>query len=244
MNDFDHDNLKPAAVTPEDEPPTMPLIGGIVRPDGLPEAADLDLGAIKSSNPMLNQGTMLIVGAFVIAAVLLLAMKLGVGSGGDTSANREFVQKIEQTLIQLNNRDAISPDSPFHSASIQKIRQDADAIGKIFDIDYTQKQVPIEYVKKNPFRLAIVHAATPDGPVVQVDNRALQRQRQLESEFARLKLQTVMKGRPNVAIINDEICREGQKIGSFTIARIDGLTVSLTAEGHTFTLEMDSGPRR
>ncbi len=248
MNDMAFDKPKQSAERTasvvEDEAPTMPLLGGIVRPEGLPEAADLEITAIKPANRMFSQGTMLVVAAFVVAAGLLLVMKMGSGTGIDAGADREIVQKIEQTLIQLSSPEAMSPDAPLHARHIQSIRDDAGELGRMFNVDYTQKQVPIEYVKKNPFRLAMVHVATEGGPMVQIDTGAAQRLAKLQAEFAKLRLQTIMKGRPNVAVINDEICREGQKIGPFTIAKIESLSVKLTAEGQEFTLQMDSGPRR
>lgn len=229
------------AVVPEDEAPTMPLLGGIVRPEGLPEAADLDLTALKSPGRTLNQGTMLIVAAFAVAAGSVWAMKMG-SSASAAPGDPEIDKKFEQTLIQLTNPDAISPDSGLHPANLKSIPASAEDISRRFATDYTQRQVPIEYVKKNPFRLALVKAPQDDGPVVAVDNAAAQRLKALQAEFNKLKLQTIMRGRPNVAVINDEICREGQKVGTFTIARIDQLSVELTAENQTFTLKMDTGP--
>lgn len=235
------DNTKRGAAAPiDDDAPTMPLMG-VMKADALPDAADLDVTAVKSPNRMLNQGTMIVIAAFVVGAGSIYAMRIAqAGTSGGVAS--EVEQKIEQTLIQLSNRQLISPESGVHGDHIAWVRDGGQAILKLLQDDGVEKQVPIEFVKKNPFRLAVVAKATlPDEPVVAVDTAAIQRIRKAREEFAKLRLQTVMKGRPNAAVINDEIYREGQKIGLLTVTRIDPLSVTLSVEGQDFVLKMNRG---
>jgi len=108
--------------------------------------------------------------------------------------------------------------------------------------DPVGKQVALKDVKKNPFVMpevekpveTIVAPATSKAAAKPVRNRVAE----LTRELSTLKLQTVMQGRHPMAIVNNEIVKPGQKLGSFTVTVIADRTVRLSSEGHEFVLGM------
>jgi len=115
----------------------------------------------------------------------------------------------------------------------------------MFATDPTNQQVPLEYVKKDPFEVAIrrptpeVDHGANDRLAARRAAEAKERQRKKITEQAeRLELQTIMKGRVPVAIIDGEVLRVGQNIGDFTVTQIKDLNVTLEAEGYEFILSI------
>jgi len=53
-------------------------------------------------------------------------------------------------------------------------------------------------------------------------------------------VQSIMRGKTPVAIIDGELYKVGQSLGSFTIRAISELTVTIEADGHRFDLSMAS----
>lgn len=79
--------------------------------------------------------------------------------------------------------------------------------------------------------------------------KAEARRQELLTGIDHLRLQSVMGGRVPLARISDRTVRVGDVVGEFfTVTGIEGRTVSVEADGQTFTLTMeekkDSGPRR
>lgn len=218
---------------------TMSLMGGIVRPEGLPEA-DLNLGE-RSGGRLLGQGTLLLLIVFVIAAGTIYAMHLTKGDlkSGSKSV-KEVEARIEQALAKLNKPEAMRSDDPLAPANLTALFQDTGSIVAMFSTDMTQRQVPIEFIKKDPFELSV--AKDDQKAPVRNDSesarQARDRKQRIEMEFAQLKLQTVMQGRVPVAVVNGQFTRVGQTLGSFVVKAIDGTSVKLEVDGQIFELQM------
>jgi len=122
------------------------------------------------------------------------------------------------------------------------MNKDTDAILAMFSRDLSDKQVPIEYIKKNPFRLSLPEPETteqeaddqPDGP----SEREL-KLKKLNKQLKKLELQSIMGGGQPVAVINGNLYQRGDTVGSFTLAEVSRLKVTLKAAGETFSLTME-----
>jgi hypothetical protein len=109
-------------------------------------------------------------------------------------------------------------------------------------------QIPSDRLAKNPFELGTV------GPAPLSEDRSLadaqrqaelarqateERRQKIQTSLAGLQLRSVMEGRVPIARINEQTCRIGDTVGEvFTVTRIDGRSVELTADGQTYTLAM------
>lgn len=134
-----------------------------------------------------------------------------------------------------------------HAADHQKILKDLAA-------NHAARQVPMEEVQKNPFRLADVTSSGPlaFGPDPRETQRASadrakreaeQKRTKIRSALANLKVNGVIGGSSPVARISGEAVRVGDTIGEepaiFTVKAIHGRSVELVCEHETFELHMD-----
>ncbi|MCE9591364.1 MAG: hypothetical protein K8S99_12660 [Planctomycetes bacterium] len=224
-----------------DNPQSLPLMAGVARPEGLPEANDFDLEA-KPARKGVSQGTLLILGVLVIGAGALFLMRSTQGEIM-AAAGSEVEAKVEQALARLSNPQSLSVQDPLSKTNVNALFRDTDTIVAMFSADPSTHQVPLEYVQKNPFELALgkssSESAAPGAAAVRDDGHM----RRLQIELKTLKLQTIMGGARPVAVINGELYQPGQKIGSFTVRSIEGMKAVLTAEGETFTMSMEAPPK-
>lgn len=237
MSDRNNNSLSDNSI--DESNVTMPLLaGGMARPEGMPEANDFDDG--KPARKGLSQGTMLLIGLLVTSAGALYLMRSTQGEILGT-AGSEVEAKIEQALARLSNPHALSSTDTLAKNNVNALFKDTNNIVAMFAIDPSTRQVPLEFVQKNPFQLSIARAAeTGSSAPTAVNNDA--RTRKLEAELKALKLQTIMGGTRPVAVINGELYQPGQQVGSFTIKTIAGMAVQLEADGATFVMKMeDSG---
>ena len=218
---------------------TMSLMGGVV--EGLPEAggADFDEPPKRKS---LSHGTLLVLGAMLVGGGSLYAMRAT--QGGEDAGSKEVEARIEQALAKLSNPASMGKDDPLSPQNINGLFKDTDAIVESMSFDLTARQVPIEFVKQNPFVLPIEKSAVAAKGDVKpvVDRRDEVRRKKLATEFKDLKLQTVMDGRVPIAIINGQLLQSGQTIGSFTVKSIYGTNVQLEAGSELFLLSMEEKP--
>jgi hypothetical protein len=127
------------------------------------------------------------------------------------------------------------------------------------------QQVPAEEVQKNPFsmvesKLALAPAAdtTPSStePGLSPEERLARqqeekrrqeeqaRQQEILSKLASLQIHGIMTGDSPVARIGDETVRVGDTVaGMFTVAAIEGRSVTLEADGKTYSLSLDDRGR-
>lgn len=233
-----------------DEPQSIPLMGGVARPEGIPEATDLDLDSGASPSRSVSAGTLIILGVLVVAAGSLYAMRLSQQDlAAGTAAAKDVEAKVEQALAKLTQPQAMAPDDPLAKRNLDALFRDTDSIISMFASDMTKRQVPIDYVQKNPFVMPLTRepepVVAPNGmPAPVVERRDDGRLKKIQAEVKELKLQTVMEGRVPVAIINGGFVQVGQKVGSLVLKSLDSKTrsVELEWENQTFKLTMEEKP--
>lgn len=228
---------------PQDESEkSLSLMGGVVGPEGLPEASDFN--APPEGKRGISHGTLLILAVMIVAACTLYVMRHGQVDMTTSPGAREVEAKIEQALAKLSKPDALSPDDPLVQSNLKTLFRDTNAIVAMFSRDVSQRQVPIDYIKKNPFVMPSYRVAAPSatGSPDRGERNETAQHRKMLAEFKELKLQTIMKGRVPIAVINGQFLQIGQSMGVFKVKSINGLTVQLEAGGETFTLTMEEKP--
>lgn len=224
--------------TADDHPQTMSLMTGVAS-GGAGGLSDADLlGVDANQGSRLNQSTMVLIAVAIVAAGSLYLMRLTQGDLSAGTSNKVEI-KIEQALAKLTQPAALAKDDPLQRARIQALFSDTDTIVAMFAADTSAHQVPVEYVKKNPFELAGTDTGTG---VVAIDTSARDHARRIQAlrqDLAKLSLQTIMvSGNRNVAVINGEFYQPGEAIGEFTIVSMDTMTVNLQAAGEMFQLTL------
>lgn len=217
-----------------------PLTGGVVGPEGLPELDGVGVADSGGRKQVLTQGTMLILIVFVISAGTLYGMRLSQRETGVSASTRNAEAQIDKALQKLASRGNTTSNSSDDLNQLDKLFQDTKSIRDIFNNDPTERQVPAEYVKKNPFVLPDyrpVEAPIKD-PEEEKNKARTKLLAGLNRELNRLVLQSIMQGPRPVAIISGQMVQPGQDIGSFTVNTIHDLWVELTSEGESFSLRM------
>ena len=215
----------------EDESRSMSLMSGVAQPDHAePGVLGLDTGEDDASGSKLPQSTLLILAIVVVAGGALWFMRMSQSDLGEDRIDAEVRAKIDQAVAKFSNRDAMSPDDPLNPANIDELFADTESVVAMFATDYTQNQVPVEYVKKNPFVLDRPEAPEPEASPK--DDRDLERQYQQwlterRREIQRLNLEAVMGGTNPVAIVDGESVQVGQRLGNFEVVAIEGQTMRL-----------------
>ena len=216
----------------DDSPATMSLMSGVAKPDNAdPGVLGLDTGEGEgATGSKLPQSTLLIVAIVVVAGGALGFMRMSQSNVGEDRIDAEVRAKIDQAVAKFSNRDAMSPDDPINPANIDELFADTESVVAMFATDYTQNQVPVEYVKKNPFVLN--RPKSTDNQPTSTHNRDLERQYQQwlterRREIQKLNLEAVMGGTTPVAIVDGESVRVGQQLGNFEVVAIEGQTMRL-----------------
>lgn len=232
-------NEKDISGTPMDESEkTMPLLAaGMARPEGLPEANEFDFEA-KTGVRGLSPGTMMIIGLLVLAGGALYVTRVTQNNAAIASSG-EAEAKVEQALARIGNPQAIGPQDALNKANISALFRDTDSIVAMFSADPSARQVPLEYVQKNPFTLYLSRAADTTVSASSGGAQDAMHLRKLREEIKTLKLQTIMGGPRPVAVINGELYQPGQKVGSFTLKGVSGMNIELESGGEVFTLTME-----
>jgi len=230
-----------AAQDNAEEPRSLSLMGGIVGNGEMSEADLLNIDG-GSGHGKIAQGTLLLFIVAVIGAGSLYAMRVTQSDLGSAAVSEDVEARIAQVLARMASPNKADQPIAAQQESLQALFRDTSTIVAMFADDPTQQQIPIEYVQKNPFAIALPGSGK-DGKgevaVVPVRDRSEElRRRALETELSRLELQTVMQSRNPVAVINGQLVQMGQSIGSFTVTRIEGLWVELSSGNHVFRLEM------
>lgn len=227
----------------EEQGASMSLMGGVA---GGPPPAPVDGGSEKRSNKLLTQGTLLIVLVAVTAAGAIYAMRVTGTTIVATMQTKTAEAKVAQAIAKLAHPDRMAEDDPMRSENLDRLFNDPDRIVNMLANRVEDRQVPIEYVKKNPFLLTAGGKDEPEAVDTGNDDehrrRKLeeQRRKQLENELKTLTLQTVVTGENPIAVINGEMLREGMAIGSFTIETITQKGAVLSADKFSFNLLMES----
>lgn len=231
------------------EEQSLSLMAGVAQPEGLPEALEPGMEPARGSlRP--SQTSLLILVAVILASGSLYAMRL---TQRDMSSltPKSVEAKIEQALAKLTQPKAMEAGDMLSKDNMNALFRNTDNIVSLLSVDPAKNQVPLEYVQKNPFTLpfdptpqvAISSAGSTAAP--NATYAADSAGRKLDQELQELKLKSVMpKGRVPVAIINDQLAQVGDRVGSFVVKSISGLSVELQANGQSYTITMEEGRPR
>lgn len=230
------------ASSEDQEPQALSLLGGVANAgaeqqgQGDPFGPDAEASSSKRG---ISQGTLLLVMVALIAGGSLYGMRMVSQAGAHSDVDQKVEAKMEKFLAKVRNPEAMEQGNPLNAQSRQALFADTDWVVEMLSVDYTEQQVPVQFIQKNPFAMDEPKPTELAKPVNDTSERdALLKQ--LQAESRKLELQTIMKSGTPVAVIDGEFYRQGQQVGSFTVSSIDteALSVKLTSEGETFTLTM------
>ena len=231
----------------EQEPQSLSLLGGVAQGDDID---DLDLDEPTQSKWSGRGATALLLVLVLVGGGLLYGMRSMQGELSEGVAG-EVELKIEQALARLNDPEQMRDDDPLMPGNLAALFESTESVVNMFAADLTEQQVPVEYIKQNPFSIS-----GDDAPAVANRDGARQREqwRQgVQQEAGRLNLQSVTRGqRGPIAIIDGQFVRPGEQIGAFVVTDItpDTLRVELRAENreldvsHEVTLDMQQQRER
>lgn len=209
-----------------------------------------------------STGVLVLLLAGIVGGGALWAMRVAGSTDPVSTVGSEAEQQIEAALARLSSTGGEADDDevPLDPAgatrhALDVLFRDTDEVIAMFADDPTSNQVGLEELQKNPFELMIARRTSngddePEAdPVDEAERQRQQRLARLETEYGRLSLQSVLTGDPSLAVIDNEVVRVGETVGSFEVVAISRQGVRLIAEGETFTLELaqpDDGrsPRR
>lgn len=220
---------------------TMPLLGGVVRPQEMPQLDEESSVDSIGSRGVLGRSSLLLL-VFTVACASLWLMRRSQIEVPASEGAQQIEQKIEEALARL-----ASADTPLADAGAAG---SADIVA-IFAGNGADQQVPVQYLKKNPFVVGmppvpVGEAAKPaaaktgkDQPAAASGAPRPTRTDELRKELESLRLQAVMQGNLPMTIINGQIIKPGQQIGSFRLVKILEREVRMECDGQTFRLRME-----
>lgn len=172
--------------------------------------------------------------------IIALCMVVAIGAGG-----LWFMRVIAKgrTLEEM--------DSPSIDYPLEKERTDAaqghEQVLRDLSTSAEFPTVPLGQVQMNPFTLKVESArsaeqnASTADPAEMARREEERRRKEIEERFSMLKLNSVMNGSVPMAQISGELVRAGDTIDEiFTVTAITGRSVTLEAEGETYTLNMNT----
>ena len=215
-------------------------LSGIGRGDELPDDPQLEAESTTSSG-LLSHSAVLIAAVAVIAAGTLYMMRTTQGDLSSSNEVQEIEAKITNTLDRLNKPSLLQDDDPLRAANLNDLLTSTDDVTAIFGHDVREQQVPIEEVKKDPFSLAIQDAGSQNVNTNNGNQNSDRQAAKLRTELKSFDLQSIMMGARNIAVINGEFYKRGDRLGSFTVTEIQKLSVYLQASGVSFELGLESG---
>ena len=244
MSRFTSASEQDAAADDQETVKTLSMMsGGTDLADDAGPDLDLDGG---DGRPRISQGTLLLITVLAIGAAGVLVMRQLQGDLSAVPLAREVEKVIDDWLRQAKGPAASGTQAPGAPAALDALLDDTDEMLASFVDDPEERQVPLEYVKKNPFMLpedpppapaVPVAVATAPKPADEGRARDQQRRRLLEQEYGRLKLQAIMSSRTRpMAMVDGQVVGIGHRIGSFTVKRIGTRTVELSAGDETFVI--------
>jgi len=138
---------------PDQEPRTMTLMGGVVQNE---DEQFTDEPPPESQSKLLNSSTMIVVLIAAVAAGSVYLMHLSLASSfREDDSTRQVAAKVETWLGKLSNPKKIDRNDPLRPGNIRNLFADTSSIVKMFGGDFSGEQVPLKFVKKNPFQLGV-----------------------------------------------------------------------------------------
>jgi hypothetical protein len=167
---------------------------------------------VAANSKSLRRSTILVAVLIGIGLLCLLLMIRKSQPQGAAAAGKNDQTKIEAAINRLTG--VRSEMSGHMDEIVKKFYEFSDVV-----------QVRVGELAKNPFE---EESVAPDlRPVIATDGSS-SREQQLEQQARRLKLLSIMRSEQgDCCMINDQILREGDMIGPFTIARVGSNFVEL-----------------
>jgi hypothetical protein len=221
-----------------EEATVMPLSSLTAEAEGGEGGGEPSLNAESLLASSVSKKRSPLAGMLVIVLVVVVA-----------AAGLYFMRRIGVSgTFAFSDVDIKVPDSLGNSEEYDLVMRDIRE-------ETTEKQVPLENVKKNPFYIA--RSATPDEDPIpdpldhsQADEEARQRAEAERAELARvaavekelgaLKLRSIMGGARPMAMIGDDLLQIGARVGEyFRISNISDRGIELqTDRGETYELQL------
>ena len=173
-------------------------------------------------------------GTLVMAGILLAC---GAGTyvmytrSAPSAAPTAEAAAAQSTINQFLNKDA------GNVAKMKDMLQDTEKVVQQFLTNPGKKQVPVEELQTNPFRVAALESKEA------VDEGASRKQQE-EQRAAVLKaaqslsLQFILSGKKKSCMINNAVYREGQEVGGFQVETISADAVVVRKDEARFELRM------
>lgn len=214
----------------------LPLgVGGFGEADGAVPFED------DTPNSRINSGALIIGIVILTATASVIGMRAVSKSTGAAAAasNTQVESQIESFLETLTTSEQNHQDTQANEASILKV----------LSTEYSERQIPLEDVKKNPF-ITNPEDATPEpteDPGIS-SQTAWKRQRsemltQYQEASERIVVSSVMGGSNPLANINGKLFRIGDSLSmepnamQFTVTAIRGGIVTLLVEVKEFDIK-------
>lgn len=173
-------------------------------------------------------GALLITIVVAVAIIGLFSMRTLTRASAAVEAPSDLERSIEHFLEMINSG----------KGGINKT-DEADSVLDVLSESYTQRQVSLSEVQRNPFIIfegPEAAAASAQETVDPVVEQRRQRLAQFESAGNRLRLNSVLMGSDPLANINNKVLRIGDVLSiapedvQFTVVAIDATSVDLIAE--------------
>lgn len=205
--------------------------------DGLDADSAFDPLAGAESVKRSNTGTVLIILVILVAAGGLFSMRTLAKVSASVQSDTEVESSIETFIATLTG------SSGGKSSGTSVLLRDDDPSLEVLSESYTEHQVPLVNVAKNPFLLAQKSTDLATNPVVDTggsdriyEQRRRQKIKDIESAKGRLTLTSVLLGSTPLANINGKILRVGNTITmeredvTFTLLGVESDAVTLITE--------------
>jgi hypothetical protein len=171
--------------------------------------------------------------------LVILALVLGI-STATLFAMRAYGMRTGLTFEALASENFQS-DSATQAAEYERIMADLTRMNKPLEValnDYGHSPFMARFVA-NSTDVAVATSINPSESAQDREARERSgRKATLMSEVSRLEVHSVLGGRVPLARIGEKTVGLGDKLGSFTVAEIEGRGVTLEAEGFRFNLTM------
>lgn len=216
------------------------MSGAQEQPLGLEDEGEED----SAGGSSVNGSVVLLAGvAIVLIGAVILMRALQTEKLDETGVSPKLQAKVERYIGE--GEGTVTPAGASQQSDVPGMNKNTDAIISMFSRDLSDKQVPIQFVKKNPFRLSLPEPEPEPKKKQKKDKPDPEKQRQkrlakLRDHVSRMTLQSVMGGDQPVAVINGDLYQAGDAIGPFTITQISRTRVTLEAAQESFALTMDN----
>ncbi len=190
--------------------------------------AALDLTGSGSSNAGKQY---MIVGAVLVLSAGALWFMRGQGVGVDIASGEEV--KIEYEVDE--------------KAIVEEEERQRELMQDLTLTD-NPNQVPVDELQKNPFEMALLTQDEDEPEMTKVEEPVRRgptaeelRAQELQRAYDNLELNTVLRGRVSLARIDGKTYRVGDVVAKeFLLLSIEDRSVTLGADGKTYTLELDA----